>query len=122
MRKVISFTVAGTTFENRQGLIHYLKQRERNGAYITYSIAREKDNDYDPLACKVLAHVTQKGHKDKWIPIGYVPKTHNAEIAATLDANKRISKITGGFHGGTKAKKNVGCHISLIADVPTVVA
>lgn len=117
MYQEFTFNVAGTSFEGRQGLIHYMMNRERNGASISYSIVREKDNKYDPLACKVLAHVVQKGYPSKWIPVGYVPKTHNAQIASALDKGHKLRQIRGGFHGGTKTKKNVGCHISLISFV-----
>lgn len=71
--KDLTIKVVGVTFNNRQHKLRMLRDNA-NRAYVTFD--RERNNQYDSNAMKVIAHV--KGMRP--FDIGYVPK----EIAKTL--------------------------------------
>lgn len=102
MSKVFKYNskLVGVTFEGRQSVISILKGKE------PLRVRREAENEYDPNAVAVDVQVN-----DEWLPIGYIAKDKNLEIAKSLDAGIEVqivlSTITGG--GG----KSFGINIEL---------
>ena len=74
--------LVGVTFEGRQAVISLLKGDEQ------LSCRREPENEYDKNA--VAVDVLTGG---EWLPIGYIAKDKNQEIAASMDAGI-VPKIT----------------------------
>lgn len=81
--------IVGVTFEGRQAVLSVLKGDE------PLRVRREPDNEYDSNAVAVDAYVNSE-----WLPVGYIAKDKNKDIAATLDAGEsmfiKIGSVTGG--------------------------
>lgn len=92
--------LVGVTFEGRQAVISTLKGNEE------LRVRREADNEYDPNAVAVDVKVGEE-----FLPIGYIAKDKNLEIAKSLDASVpvdiKLSTITGG------SGKSFGVNIEL---------
>lgn len=99
--------LAGVSFEGRQDVIASLKGEE------ALRVRREPDNKHDPKAVAVDAQVNKE-----WIPIGYIARDKNNDIASTLDSGKevgiKLSEVTGG------GEKNYGVNIFLSYTKPKV--
>lgn len=108
--------IVGTTFEGRQDVIASLKGDE------PLRVRREPENEYDPkaVAVDVWVETSTPYHPDNdmgdigggdWIPVGYIARDKNSDIAQTLDSGKdvdiKISEVTGG------GEKNYGMNIFL---------
>ena len=96
--------VAGVTFDGRQGKLVTLKKAS-NGAYLT--LRRERSNPHDPNAVAVIAVLPNGTH----MKIGYVPKSHNAELARILDSGERTRVRQFAVIGG--AGYNYGCEMKV---------
>ena len=81
--------LVGVTFEGRQAVISQLKGGEQ------LRCRREPDNEYDPRAVAVDVLLNEE-----WLPVGYIAKDKNQEIANSMDGGEEIkitlSNITGG--------------------------
>lgn len=81
--------LVGVTFEGRQAVISTLKGNE------PLRVRREADNEYDPNAVAVDVKVGEE-----MLPIGYIAKDKNLEIAKSLDAGIpveiKLASLTGG--------------------------
>lgn len=91
--------LVGVTFEGRQDIIADLTGDEQ------LRFRREPDNEYDKnaVAVDVLATAPGMAYEEKvseWLPIGYIAKDNNTELAQILDEEKqakiRLKDITGG--------------------------
>lgn len=80
--------VTGTSYENRQSKIWYLRKNAAN-AYVTLN--RNPQNPADPNAIAVIAHV--KGQRA--FRIGYIPANVAAVIAPVIDQNTARPWIEG---------------------------
>ena len=90
----------GVTFEGRQAVISTLKGDE------ALRVRREADNEYDPNAVAVDVLT-----KEEWLPIGYIAKDKNLEIAKTLDAEQPVKIVLSTITGGDG--KSYGVNIEL---------
>lgn len=92
--------LVGVTFEGRQAVISTLTGKEQ------LRVRREADNEYDPNA---VAVDVLKG--EDWLPIGYIAKDKNLEIAKSLDANIPVEIVLSTITGGDG--KSFGVNIEL---------
>jgi len=90
--------LVGVTFEGRQDVISTLQGGEQ------LRFRREPENEYDANAVAIDVLTYAKNKKEKWLPIGYIARDKNAELAEVLTTGKEahitITEITG---GGDKA-------------------
>lgn len=81
--------LVGVTFEGRQAVISTLKGNE------PLRVRREADNEYDPNAVAVDVKIGEE-----MLPIGYIAKDKNLEIAKSMDAGIpveiKLASLTGG--------------------------
>lgn len=88
--------LAGVTFEGRQ--FHIAAMHKDT----PLRVEREPDNEHDPNAVAVHAHIEGMSRH-----IGYIGKSKNSEIARLLDEGERVniavSDITGGGEGRSLA-------------------
>lgn len=81
--------LVGVTFDGRQAVISTLKGDE------PLRVRREAENEYDPNAVAVDVQVGEE-----MLPIGYIAKDKNLEIAKSLDAGIpveiKLASLTGG--------------------------
>lgn len=92
--------LVGVTFEGRQAVISTLKGNE------PLRVRREADNEYDPNAVAVDVQVGEE-----FLPIGYIAKDKNLEIAKSLDAGIPVEIILASLTGGNG--KSFGVNIEL---------
>jgi hypothetical protein len=91
MSKVFKYNskLVGVTFEGRQAVISTLKGDE------PLRVRREADNEYDPNAVAVDVKIGEE-----LLPIGYIAKDKNLEIAKSMDAGIpveiKLASLTGG--------------------------
>jgi len=92
--------LVGVTFEGRQAVISTLKGDE------PLRVRREADNEYDPNAVAVDVKVGEE-----LLPIGYIAKDKNLEIAKSLDAGIPVEIKLASLTGGSG--KSFGVNIEL---------
>ena len=92
--------LVGVTFEGRQAVISTLKGNEK------LQVRREAENEYDPNAVAVDVKVGKE-----WLPIGYIAKDKNLEIAKSLDAEIPVEILLASLTGGNG--KSFGVNIEL---------
>jgi hypothetical protein len=92
--------LVGVTFEGRQAVISTLTGKEQ------LRVRREADNEYDPNA---VAVDVLKG--EEWLPIGYIAKDKNLEIAKSMDADIPVEIVLSTITGGDG--KSFGVNIEL---------
>jgi len=110
-RVKISMTVraAGTTFENRQQCLEFLKQFQSKDLSVT--LEREADNRYDSSAIKIVAHIRPLSKKTV---IGYVPKGLSKELAKVIDTGIQIKATMIQIIGGYSYKETLGALINIV--------
>lgn len=102
--------IVGVTFEGRQAVLSVLTGSE------PLRVRREADNEYDPLAVAVDAYI-----KEEWLPVGYIAKDKNKDIAATLDAGNDVFIKIGGITGGGSKSYGLNIYLEYIkAEAPVV--
>jgi len=92
--------LVGVTFEGRQAVISTLKGNE------PLRVRREAENEYDPNAVAVDVQVGEE-----YLPIGYIAKDKNLEIAKSLDADVPVQIKLASLTGGSG--KSFGVNIEL---------
>ena len=95
--------IVGVTFEGRQDVINQMFGNEQ------LRFRREPENEYDPNAVAVDALVQAGADQERWLPIGYIARDKNSELAELLTdgryASISVASITGGEYN-VKTKKN----------------
>jgi hypothetical protein len=86
--------LVGVSFEGRQDVISLMNGDEQ------LRFRREPENQYDTNAVAIDAFVYHEADSKEWLPIGYISKDKNKELAEALtegrEANIKLSGITGG--------------------------
>jgi hypothetical protein len=102
MSKVFKYNskLVGVTFEGRQAVISTLKGKEQ------LRVRREAENEYDKNAVAVDVQVGEE-----WLPIGYIAKDKNLEIAKSMDAEVPVQIVLSTITGGNG--KSFGINIEL---------
>lgn len=103
--------VAGTTFENRQGKLLYMK-KHMNGAYLT--LRKAKHNENDPYAVEVIAHLPETGSH---FCAGYIPRNKAFWISKALDDGLVLKTYKPEVVGIYK-KTSLGLHFTLFYELP----
>lgn len=106
--------LVGVSFDGRQDVIGELVGDE------ALRFRREPDNEYDKnaVAVDVLAggNIEQKG---EWLPVGYIAKDKNIELAKVLDDNKHASIVLKEITGG--GEKAYGVNVEIEYEKPQIV-
>ena len=80
----IKFTMtiraAGTTYQNRQECLEFLKQFKADDLSVT--LEREPENAYDSRAIRIVVHIATI---NKRTVVGYVPKGLAKELSRVID-------------------------------------
>lgn len=96
----------GVTFEGRQAVLSVMKGDEK------LRVVRQLDNEYDKNAVAIEAEVPNAEGVLEWLPVGYIAKDKNEQIARSLDAGIPVSITIGGITGG-KNGNSYGMNIAL---------
>lgn len=106
----LSMTVraAGTTFENRQERLEFLKQFKPND--LTVILEREPNNQYDTNAIKIVVHILPLSRRTV---VGYVPKELARELSKVLDMGIQVKASLKQIIGGYSYKESLGALVNI---------
>jgi hypothetical protein len=100
--------VAGTTFDNRQERLAFLRQFKPED--LTVTLQRESSNKYDSHAIQVVVHILSIHRRTV---IGYVPKALANELAAVMDKGIEVQATLMEIIGGYAWKENLGALLNI---------
>ncbi|MDE5936922.1 MAG: HIRAN domain-containing protein [Ruminococcus sp.] len=101
----VSTRVAGTTFDNRQNVLAFLKSYQAE--QVSIRLMRDRSNAFDKNAVAVIA--TVKGKVSA--VIGYLPKAVADIVAVLMDKGLDILSDTLNIVGGYAGHENYGAGI-----------
>lgn len=106
----LSMTIraAGTTFENRQERLQFLKQFWSED--LTVTLEREKENKFDNNAIRIVVHI--KPIRRKTV-IRYLPKWLARELSKVIDMGIRVQAFLMQIIGGYTYKESLGALINI---------
>lgn len=109
-RVKLSMTIraAGTTFENRQERLQFIKQFKPEDLSVT--LEREPNHAYDSNAIKIIIHILSIAKK---AVIGYIPKGLAGDLAKVIDAGIQIKASLIQIIGGYSYKETLGALINI---------
>ena len=104
----MTFRVVGTTYENRQERLQFLKQFKVGDLSVT--LEREPENKHDENAIKVVVHIHPISRKTV---MGYIPRGLARELAKVLDAGIKAKASLMQIIGGYSYKENLGVLVNI---------
>lgn len=109
-RVKLSMTVraAGTTYENRQERLGFLKQFRAEDLSVT--LEREPDNRYDSGAIQIVVHIHSISKKTI---IGYVPKGLTRELVKIIEIGIPLKASLIQIIGGYSYKETLGALVKI---------
>lgn len=108
VKLTMTIRAAGTTFENRQERIQFLKQFQPEDLSIT--LEREPENKFDSNAIQIVVHIKPISRKTV---IGYVPRGLAKELAKVMDAGIHAAASLVQIIGGYSYKESLGALINI---------
>ncbi len=108
VKLTMTIRAAGTTFENRQERLQFLKQFKPED--LTVTLEREPKNKFDGNAIQIVVHI--KPIRRKTI-IGYVPKGLARELSKVIDMGILVKASLIGVIGGYVGKESFGALINI---------
>lgn len=100
--------VTGTTFENRQERLQFLKRFRLEDLRVT--LEREPNNQYDENAIRVVVHITPLQRKTV---IGYIPKGLAKELSKVLEKEIEVKAKLLQIIGGYSYKETLGVLLNI---------
>lgn len=109
-RVKLSMTIraAGTTFENRQERLQFLKQFRPED--LTVTLERETGNKFDCNAIQIVVHIKPIHRRTV---IGYVPKGLARELSKVIDMGIQVKATLMQIIGGYAYKESLGALINI---------
>ena len=109
-RVKLSMTIraAGTTFENRQERLQFLRQFRPEDLSVT--LEREPENRYDSNAIQIVIHIRPISCRTV---IGYVPRAFAESLAKVIDMGIHVKASLMGIIGGYSYKETLGVLIDI---------
>ncbi len=104
----MTIRVAGTTFENRQERLAFLKQF--NPEDLTVTLEREKANKFDCNAIQIVVHIKPIHRRTV---IGYIPANWARELSKVLDMGIQVKATLLQINGGYAYKESLGALINI---------
>ena len=100
--------VSGTTFENRQERLEFLKRFRLEDLSVT--LEREPNNQYDTNAIQVVVHIKPITKKTV---IGYIPKELARELSRVIDIGVQLKASLMQIIGGYSYKETLGALVNI---------
>lgn len=106
----LSMTIraAGTTYQNRQQCLEFLKQFTQDDLSVT--LEREPWNPSDSRAIKIIVHIKPIAQKTV---VGYVPKGLARELSKVIDMGIEVKASLLQIIGGYSYKETLGALINI---------
>ena len=108
VKNTMKVRAAGTTFENRQERLQFLRQFHPND--LTVTLEREPDNEFDSNAIKIVVHIKPISRRTV---IGYVPKGLAKELSKVIDLGIPIKASLLQIIGGYSYKEAFGALVGI---------
>lgn len=108
VKNTMKVRAAGTTFENRQERLQFLRQFHPND--LTVTLEREPDNEFDSNAIKIVVHIKPISRRTV---IGYVPKGLARELSKVIDLGIPIKATLLQIIGGYSYKEALGVLVGI---------
>ncbi len=108
VKLTMTIRAAGTTFENRQERLQFLKQFQPEDLSIT--LEREPENKFDSNAIQIVVHIKPISRKTV---IGYVPRGLAKELAKVMDAGIHAAASLVQVIGGYGYKESLGALVNI---------
>lgn len=108
VKLTMTVRATGTTFENRQERLEFLKQFRQDELSVT--LEREAENRFDENAVKIVVHILPIAKKTV---IGYVPRGPAGELAKVLDMGVPVKAFLLEIIGGYSYKETLGALINI---------
>lgn len=104
----MTIRAAGTTFENRQERLEFLKRFPVENLKVT--LKREEGNPFDRNAIQIIVHIPEINRRTV---IGYVPRKLARELSRVIDAGVRVEAKLLEIIGGYSFKESLGALIKI---------
>ena len=108
VKNTMKVRVVGTTFENRQERLQFLKQFHQND--LTVTLEREPDNEFDNNAIQIIVHIKPISRRTV---IGYLPKELARELSKVIDIGIQVKASLIQIIGGYSYKEMLGALIDI---------
>ena len=108
VKRTMTIRAAGTTFENRQERLEFLRQFKPEDLGVT--LEREADNRYDSNAIQIVVHIAPI---HKRTVVGYVPRALAEGLAKVIDMGIQVKASLMGIIGGYSYKETLGVLIDI---------
>lgn len=108
VRQTMTVKAVGTTFENRQERLQFLKQFRLED--LTITLEREKDNKHDCNAIKIIVHIKSISRRTV---IGYIPKETARVLAKVIDMGIQVKAVLRKIIGGCGWKESLGALVDI---------
>lgn len=108
VKLTMTIRAAGTTFENRQERLNFLKNFKPED--LTVTLEREADNQRDTNAIKIIVHILPIKRKTA---VGYIPAGLSRELAKAIDAGAQVKAKLLQIIGGYSYKESLGALINI---------
>ena len=108
VKNTMKVRVVGTTFENRQERLQFLKQFHLND--LTVTLKREPDNEFDSNAIQIIVHIKPISCRTV---IGYLPKELARELSKVIDIGIQVKASLIQIIGGYSYKEMLGALIDI---------
>lgn len=108
VKLTMTVRAAGTTFDNRQERLQFLKQFQAEDLSVT--LEREPWNRFDSNAIQIVVHIKPISRRTI---IGYVPRGLAKELAKVMDAGIHAAATLVQIIGGYSYKESLGALINI---------
>lgn len=108
VKLTMTIRAAGTTFENRQERLQFLKQFKAEDLAVT--LERENSSKFDSNAIQIVVHIRPISRRTI---IGYVPRGLAKELARVIDKGIQVKATLMQIIGGYSYKESLGALVNI---------
>ena len=108
VKLTMTIRAAGTTFENRQERLNFLRQFKPEE--LTVTLEREPENRFDRNAIRIVVHILPISRRTV---VGYVPKGLARELSRALDMGVQVKASLMKIIGGYSYKESLGALVNI---------
>lgn len=108
VKLTMTIRAAGTTFENRQERLNFLKQFKSED--LTVTLEREPGNRFDRNAIRIVVHILPISRRTV---VEYVPKGLARELSRVLDMGVQVKASLMKIIGGYSYKESLGALVNI---------
>jgi len=108
VKESMTVRATGTTFENRQERLQFLRQFPTES--LDVSLEQEKENKFDSNAIKIVIHIRPISRRTV---IGYIPRGLAKELSSVLERGVEVKAKLMQIIGGYDYKETLGLLLNI---------